>query len=377
MATENTAEKLDIAPGKIVVAMSGGVDSSAAAIMLHDAGYEVVGISMQVWDYRKHGGNSGKATCCAPADFEDAREIAEQKGFPFYVFDFEDSFYDSVIDPFINSYLQGYTPNPCLDCNRKVKFRQLRQRARSLGVTQVATGHYAQIKSLANGELGLFTAVDTDKDQTYFLYAMSQQDLHETLFPLGAMRKPDVRRFLEKKETSIADKGESFDICFVSQSVADFIEQEKGLEKTPGSIVNTSGKVLGQHDGVYRYTVGQRKGLGLSNPNPLYVIQVNAEENQIVVGEREELQHASFIVRDVHWISDTPPAAGLRCLVRLRYRHVGALCEVEVLPDNRAKLSFVDQWTTVSPGQAAVFYSDAPDEAGDYQVFGGGIIEKL
>jgi len=359
----------------VVVAMSGGVDSAAAALMLHQAGARVVGISMQVWDYRAGGGNSSKATCCSPADFNDAREVADKCGFPFYVFDFEDSFSESVINPFVKSYLEGKTPNPCLECNRKVKFRELRRRAATLGADMVATGHYAQIKTLNNGEAALFTGADLNKDQSYFLYAMKEEELRNTLFPVGNMEKPEVRSMLADSEISIAEKPESQDICFVAGSVGDFIEKHSGVVAAPGPIVNSFGKILGQHDGIHNYTVGQRKGLGLSNPEPLYVLEIDAKSNSVCVGEKEELERTEFLVENLSWVSSTN---GLEqpttVLARLRYRHQGVECKVSPLGDGQARVEFLSGWSTVSPGQAAVFYETDADDAGDRRVLGGGTI---
>lgn len=359
---------------RIVVAMSGGVDSSASAILLSEEGYDVVGVAMQVWDYRNHGGNSSKATCCAPADFDDAREIAEKSNFPFYVFDFEESFEDSVINPFIESYLDGLTPNPCLDCNRKVKFGRLRERALSFGASKVATGHFAQIKDKLNGEYGLFTAKDRTKDQSYFLYAIKQEELSKTIFPVGKMQKSEVREYLKTKGFKLASKPESQDICFVSGTVSEFIEKKRG--KLPqGDIVNSKGDVIGRHTGIYGYTVGQRKGIGIGSANPLYVLEVDRTDNKIVVGEKDELAKKEFFLNNVNWISGKEPNE-LVARVKLRYRHEGELCKINNLGNGRVRLEFLENWTAVSPGQAAVFYSVEPDMEGDYEVFGGGIIEK-
>ncbi len=360
----------------IVVAMSGGVDSSAAAIMLKEQGHSVIGISMQVWDYRKNNGNAKKATCCAPADFEDARDVASANDFPFYVFDFEESFYDSVISPFVKSYVEGYTPNPCLECNRKVKFRELRKRAKSLGANIVATGHYAQIKKLPDGSFGLFTGLDTDKDQSYFLYAMTQVDLAHTLFPVGGLKKPEVRGYLANNGVGIAEKEESFDICFVSGSVGEFVKRQTKEALKGGKIVNSAGKELGEHKGIHNFTVGQRKGLGLSNPNPLYVLQVDSVKNEVIVGELEDLKQESFTVRDVNWISGLAPTEEIIASVKLRYRHAGVPCRIIPTKQGNAEITFIDQWSAVAPGQAAVFYSTETDEDGSLQVLGGGIIEK-
>ena len=366
----------------VVVAMSGGVDSCAAALMLTEEGHSVIGISMQVWDYRKNGGNAKRATCCAPSDFDDARQVAEGYGFPYYVFDFEDSFYDSVIRPFVESYQSGKTPNPCLDCNRKVKFRELRRRAAALGASVVATGHYAQIKRKNDGTLGLYTSRDERKDQSYFLYAMTQHDLENTRFPVGSMTKDEVREYLGERGFAVADKAESQDICFVSSTASEFVEKESDTELPHGEVVNTSGEVLGTHVGIHRFTVGQRRGVGVSSEHPLYVLNINSETNRVTVGEKDELASEKFFVEDVNWISGVQPTKPITALVKLRYRHQGVLCEIEPLPNDdnaqglRAKLSFADNWSAVSPGQAAVFYQTETDQFGDREVLGGGIISQ-
>lgn len=363
-------------PQKVVVAMSGGVDSTAAACLLVEQGFEVIGISMQVWDYRKHATSCHAITCCAPSDFDDAREVAAKIGFPYYVFDFEDSFYEKVINPFISTYLEGKTPNPCLNCNRYVKFSSLRARAKTLGASIVATGHYAQIIKKEDSSWGLFTGKDLTKDQSYFLYALTQEELAETLFPVGGLTKTTVRDYLRKYGFQIADKGESQDICFVSGSVGDFIEKETGRRQTPGDIVLNSGEKIGEHNGIYNYTIGQRKGLGVGYKVPLYVLQIDVAKNRIIVGEKEELARSGLFVSDVNWISGKVPKEKFQALCKLRYRNQGVLCDVIPIENGKVKLDFVDEWTTVSPGQAAVFYKNDLTVSGDREVLGGGIIES-
>ena len=361
---------------RIVVAMSGGVDSCASALLLSEQGFEIVGVAMQVWDYRKNGGNASRATCCAPSDFDDAREIADRGGFPFYVFDFEESFHRAVIQPFVNSYLEGKTPNPCLDCNRKVKFHELRERASAFNAGKVATGHYAQIREKADGTFGLYTAVDTQKDQSYFLYALTQKDLASTLFPVGAMTKAQVRNYLSDRGFHLASKAESQDICFVSTSVSTFIERETGKKVSRGTFVDGGGEVRGEHDGVHQFTVGQRRGLGLSDKFPLYVIDIDHETNNVRVGPKDDLEREDFYVSDVSWVSGKIPDAPIRSRVKLRYRHAGVLCDIEPLGPTTARVVFRGEWTAVSPGQAAVFYSDTDEADGCVEVFGGGRILK-
>lgn len=374
------AGQLPAAEGElVVVAMSGGVDSSAAALLLADQGYSVVGVSMQVWDYRKNGGSSTRATCCAPADFDDARQVADASGFPFYVFDFEDSFHDAVIKPFVQSYLGGRTPNPCVDCNRKVKFAELRGRGRALGARYVATGHYAQIKDsfAAPGRPGLFTARDRNKDQSYFLYALTEGELKSTLFPVGSMTKPVVRDYLRQRGFAVAEKRESQDICFVSGSVAEFIEREFGKQERSGEIVDSTGAVRGHHYGIQNYTVGQRRGLGLSNPDPLYVLAIDPEENRVRVGTKSELEQERFTVKEVNWLGGLSDSSQpFEAIVKVRYRHNGVRCRITPLGAKRSAIQFLEDWTPVSPGQAAVFYNEQPDSSGDCEVLGGGIIER-
>jgi len=360
---------------KIAVAMSGGVDSSVAAYLLAKEGYAPFGISMQVWDYRNQGGSCSRATCCSPDDFTDARRVAGKISIPYYVFDFEKVFEERVIQKFVRTYEQGMTPNPCVDCNSKVKFFELRNRANKIGCEVVATGHYAQISKDETG-YHLLRGVDSDKDQSYFLYNLSQEELSKTLFPVGHLTKPEVREIAHSTGLPTASKPESQDICFVSGTVAEFMKR-RGVEPKSGKIVDQAGKLLGEHEGVHLYTVGQRRGLKVGGGEvPLYIIEIDTSTQTVVVGPKESLERSSFSVNELNWVSPlyanelTRPKS-FTCLVQLRHRHKGVKVSVKLNEDYSAELTFVDEWSTVSPGQAAVFY-----DLTNTEVLGGGRISQ-
>ena len=354
----------------VVVVMSGGVDSSVSAYLLKRDGYAPVGVSMQVWDYRNHGGSESRATCCAPSDFCDARMVADTLGIPFYVFDFEQSFRRKVIDQFIASYRRGVTPNPCIECNSKIKFAELRERALKLGIDTVATGHYARIIHDENG-YRLARGRDSVKDQSYFLYRMTQPELAHTLFPVGEMSKSEVREHARQAGLATAEKAESQDICFVSGSIADFLRSQ-GETLAPGPVVSSRGEVVGGHDGAQRFTVGQRRGLGIGGAKSgLYVLNVDPAQNVVVVGEKSELERESFDVIDLHWnaTAGLPEGESIEAIAQLRHRHSGVPVTVTACAEGRASVRFSREFSLPTPGQAAVFY-----DLSNQTVLGGGTI---
>jgi tRNA-specific 2-thiouridylase len=361
----------------VVVAMSGGVDSSVAAYLLSKQGIPLVGVSMQVWDYKKNSSENSRATCCSPADFCDARMVASKLEIPFYVVDFEKTFEREVIANFVETYQRGLTPNPCIDCNSKVKFRELRDRAASFGCSFVATGHYARIKRSEKG-FHLLRGVDRTKDQSYFLYTCRQDELGSTLFPIGNYTKPEIREIAREAGLVTANKPESQDICFISGSVQDFVTRIGG-GKGRGDFVTKDGSVIGQHDGVHRYTVGQRRGLNLGgSTEPLYVIELNAANNQVVVGTQEDLKREGFSVGEMHWVSpeliervsDGAFPFELEVVVQVRSRHEGVRASMVVVSAEQVKINWQSDWAPVSPGQAAVVYDLSNEE-----VLAGGRIE--
>jgi tRNA-uridine 2-sulfurtransferase len=354
----------------IVVAMSGGVDSSVAAVVLATEGHSVLGVSMQVWDYRQNGGNKSRATCCAPTDFNDARNVADKFGIPYYVFDFEESFKEQVIDKFVTSYLNGLTPNPCIECNRKVKFKELRLRAQKFGYTHVATGHYAQIVE-SDGEYKLLRGADEEKDQSYFLFGLPYEDLKTTLFPVGHLDKSKVRELAQKYELSVANKSESQDICFVQGSVGDFVAKIGRRDKSSGKVVNTKGDFLGNHEGIHNFTVGQRKGLGIGGASePLYVVNIDSANATVTLGTKQNLEKQSFLINDVNVLAHNRLLEGsLEGVVQVRSRHKGTKAKVTLMSDNSAKVEFIDTPVPTAPGQAAVLY-----DALNQQVILGGTI---
>src|SRR5581483_6709194 len=367
---------------KIAVAMSGGVDSSAAAAILQEQGHDLVGFTMQLWNQRRgismdENGEPLPSRCCSLDDVYDARRVAEALGFPFYVLNLEKEFERDVVQPFINSYLDGETPIPCVACNSRLKFASLDKLAISLGCEKVATGHYARVEfDEATHRYRLLRGRDPNKDQSYFLWELTREQLSRALFPLGEMSKPDAREAARRNDLAVAEKKESQEICFVPDGdYAGFIDRylaaEQQTDRLPGAgeIVNARGKVLGAHTGIHRYTVGQRRGIGISDARPLYVLNVDAAHNQVVVGYDDELASEEFTAAGVNWIAFANPPEPVRAEVRVRYRHTAAPATITPLPNNRAHVKFDEPQRAITPGQATVFYRGE-------EVVGGGWIVK-
>ena len=352
------------------VAMSGGVDSSVAAVLLLQQGYELSGVNLRMF-HNEDLGQSRERTCCSLADAEDAALVARRLGFPFYVFDFSQVFRDTVIRDFVQEYQAGRTPNPCAECNRSVKFGALLQRARTLGCDYLATGHYARVEQdPSSGRYLLKRAADRSKDQTYFLYMLTQEQLAHTLFPLGGLCKTEVRQIAEAHNLVNARKHDSQDICFVPDGkYADFIERTVGSPAPAGPFLDREGRVLGQHKGLIRYTLGQHKGLGLSTEEPLYVLEKDAAANTIRLGPDSALWTRQLTAEQVNLISLPELTAPLRVTAKTRYSQRESAAVLEPLPGGQVRLTFDEPQRAITPGQAVVFYD------GDV-VVGGGIIRE-
>jgi tRNA-specific 2-thiouridylase len=341
---------------KIVVAMSGGVDSSVAAALLAEQGHDVVGLSMQLYDQR---GGESFGSCCTLDDLHDARRVAASLGIPHYILNFEKQFEETVIDNFVREYAAGRTPIPCAHCNSDLKFSTLLDRARGFGAEHVATGHYARVERRDDGRWLLRRSSDRDKDQSYFLFSLTQEQLSRAAFPVGELTKPRVREEARRLGLQVAEKPDSQEICFVpGGDYAAFVAKKHPEVARTGAIVDEQGQKVGEHAGVHRFTIGQRKGLGIAAPAPLYVLKLEPETRTVVVGPREALERTTLTASDVNWMSCSAPDTWTPVHAQIRHRHQAAPGRVRALPDGGAELEFDQPQSAISPGQAVVFYDD-------------------
>ena len=347
---------------KVLVAMSGGVDSSVSALLLKERGFEVVGVTMHLG---LKGEGSGRPRCCRPSAVEDAKRVCARLGISHHVFDFSQELEEKVIKKFVDEYLNGRTPNPCVDCNKFIKFGSLLKKAEAMGFDYLATGHYAKIEEVG-GRYFLKKPKDKVKDQTYFLYPIKREAFSKILFPLADLTKEEVRQIARKNKLPVAEKPQSQDICFIPERDYRKFLTERIKELREGHIVDLSGKILGRHKGIFFYTIGQRQGLGISWREPLYVIAINPKENKVIVGEKKDLKARGLKVKDLNLLVDELPK---RAFAKLRYTHKGEWCTVGI-KDGKLELIFDEPQEAITPGQSVVLYD------GDL-VLGGGIIEEV
>ena len=354
---------------KVVVGMSGGVDSSVAAYLLKEQGYEVIGVTMQIWQDEEEAAKEENGGCCGLTAVDDARRVAQALDIPYYVMNFKKEFKCRVIDYFVEEYLQGRTPNPCIACNRYVKWESLLQRSMEIGADYIATGHYARIDQLPNGRFAIRNSVTAAKDQTYALYNLTQFQLSHTLMPVGDYTKEEIRQIALDRKLPVAHKPDSQEICFVpDQDYASFIDREvPGRVPGPGNFVTKDGKVLGQHKGITHYTVGQRRGLEIAAGHRIFVTEIRPETNEVVLGENEDTFTDTVICDRVNFMAIPDLTEPVRALAKIRYNHKGEYCTLEKQADGKVICSFERPVRAATPGQAVVFYD------GEH-VLGGGTI---
>lgn len=355
---------------KVVIGMSGGVDSSVAAYLLKQAGYDVIGVTMQIWQKEEAAVVSENGGCCSLSAVEDARRVAYALDIPYYVMNFRDVFQEKVIRYFVSEYAAGRTPNPCIACNRFVKWEALLQRSLSIGADSIATGHYARVVQLPNGRFTLRTSKTAAKDQTYALYNLTQDQLAHTVMPVGDYTKEEIRALAEQLNLPVAHKPDSQEICFIPDNdYGGFLDRELGGAVPEGNFVDRDGHVLGRHKGITHYTIGQRKGLNLAMGHPVFVTEIRPETNEVVIGEAEDVFTNRLVCTDLNFMSIPDLEGEKEVMAKIRYNHRGAPCRIRRLDETHVECRFPEPVRAVTPGQAVVFYE------GDY-VVGGGTIGK-